>query len=160
MNGAADEEFVAPAAASGARRRQRIGLELDMLTLPVLHADRLLMASGVEARMPFLDHRLVELALTMSPRRLEAPGTDKMVLRALAAKWLPRWKAPKKKGFSAAAAPSIEVLHGMRAQHARGDSLSVEPSFWKKTARWKDPVRAHLLWRHVVLEKSVRLLLK
>jgi asparagine synthase (glutamine-hydrolysing) len=160
MTSGPDEPFVAPQASSGARRRQRIGLELDMLTLPVLHADRLLMASGVEARMPFLDHRVVELALSMAPHRLEAPGTDKLVLRELAAKWMPRWKAPKKKGFSAAAAPSLEVLHGMRAQLARGSSLTVDPSFWKKTARWKDPVRAHLLWRHVVLEKSVQSLTK
>jgi asparagine synthase (glutamine-hydrolysing) len=158
MTSGDEEEFVAPPGPTGARRRQRIGLELDMLTLPVLHADRLLMASGVEARMPFLDHRMVELALSLAPHRLEAPGNDKMMLRALAKKWLPQWKAPKKKGFSAAAAPSIEVLHGMRAQLARSPSLTTEQSFWKKTARWKDPLRAQVLWRHVVLEKCVRIL--
>jgi asparagine synthase (glutamine-hydrolysing) len=49
--------------------------------------DRVLMASSVEGRYPFLDHRLVELAAAL-PRRLK--------LRALAGKWvLRRYARPR-----------------------------------------------------------------
>jgi asparagine synthase (glutamine-hydrolysing) len=143
---------------AGARRRQLVGLGLDMLTLPVLHADRLLMASGVEARMPFLDHHLVTLALRLPAVALEGARVDKPLLRELAARWVPGWRAPPKKGFSAAATPPVEVVQALRARLARGDSLAVDPAVWRRARGWRDGARVHALWRHVVLETAARLL--
>jgi asparagine synthase (glutamine-hydrolysing) len=139
---------------SGARQRQLMGLGRDMLTLPVLHADRLLMASGVEARMPFLDHRLVEVALRLPADSLEVAGIDKPLLRELAARWIPNWKPPPKKGFSAAAAPDEKTLRSMARALSRHDGIAVPKFAWKSAAR-----HPHLLWRHVVLEETARAVL-
>src|SRR5439155_484668 len=69
-------------------------LEADIRTsLPgevLLFCDRLSMAHSVEARSPFLDYRIAELAATI-PGRLKIKGTTlKYILRRLAAKYLPR----------------------------------------------------------------------
>lgn len=145
---------------AGPRGRQLAGLGHDMLTLPVLHADRLFMASGVEARLPFLDHRLVELALRTPPRLLEVAGTDKPLLRRLAGRWLPGWRPPAKRGFSAAAAPEVGELHRLAAALAGGEPRAVRPEVWRAARGWRDPVRAHALWRLVVLETTARVLLE
>jgi asparagine synthase (glutamine-hydrolysing) len=131
-----------------------MGLGRDMLTLPVLHADRLLMASGVEARMPFLDHRLVEVALRLPPGVLEVAGVDKPLLRELAARWLPGWRPPPKKGFSAPAAPGEKVLRSLARALSRHDGVAVPKAAWRSAAR-----HPHLLWRHVVLEETARAVL-
>jgi asparagine synthase (glutamine-hydrolysing) len=69
-------------------------LDVDIQTaLPgevLLFCDRLSMAHGVEARSPFLDYRIAELAATI-PGRLKIKGTTlKYILRRLAAKYLPQ----------------------------------------------------------------------
>jgi asparagine synthase (glutamine-hydrolysing) len=47
------------------------------------------MRSSVELREPFLDHRLVELALRQPPKRKIRSGTHKWLLRRLAATLMP-----------------------------------------------------------------------
>jgi asparagine synthase (glutamine-hydrolysing) len=51
--------------------------------------DRVTLASAVEARYPFLDERVVDLALSLAPRHRLCGLTDKVVLRRLAAAFLP-----------------------------------------------------------------------
>jgi asparagine synthase (glutamine-hydrolysing) len=63
------------------------GLRHQLLTsrgLPELlrYEDRNSMDHSIEARVPFLDHRLVELALALPPRLLFAGGSSKSVLRS------------------------------------------------------------------------------
>jgi asparagine synthase (glutamine-hydrolysing) len=54
-----------------------------------IKVDRVTMMHGLEARSPFMDHRLVEFAATI-PSRLKAPGRKrKHLLRQLAASHLP-----------------------------------------------------------------------
>jgi asparagine synthase (glutamine-hydrolysing) len=54
----------------------------------LLRADRLSMASGLEARVPFLDHRLVELGFRL-PARLKVRGsTGKYIVKKIAEKYL------------------------------------------------------------------------
>ncbi|MCA3012519.1 MAG: hypothetical protein INH41_08990 [Myxococcaceae bacterium] len=139
----------------GARRRQLVGLGHDLLTLPIPHADRLLMASGVEPRMPFLDHRLVALALSASPAALESPREDKPVLRALARRWLPGFRPPPKRGFSGDTMPGPDALEALRVRLSRGPARVVEPAFFRR-ARRAPPQH---LWRHAVLELTARTLL-
>lgn len=142
-----------PAGLAGARRRQLVGLGHDLLTLPVLHADRLLMASGVEARLPFLDHRLVERALQLSPQELERSGTDKPVLRALARRWLPRWRPPPKSGLAAEALPPPEVLESLRLELSRGAPVAVDSAWFRREGR---RAAGLALWRPVLLELAAR----
>jgi asparagine synthase (glutamine-hydrolysing) len=51
--------------------------------------DKLSMASGIEARVPFLDHELVEFALRVPPRLKIRGRTTKLLLRRYAARILP-----------------------------------------------------------------------
>jgi asparagine synthase (glutamine-hydrolysing) len=48
------------------------------------HEDRTAAGSGIEARVPFLDHRLVELLANVPPLRREALLWDKRLIRAAA----------------------------------------------------------------------------
>ncbi len=61
--------------------------------LPTLlhRLDRTTMASGLEARVPFLDYRLLEWSKTLPPRRRVATGQEnKVILKELAARDFPR----------------------------------------------------------------------
>ncbi|MFN0178722.1 MAG: asparagine synthase (glutamine-hydrolyzing) [Gemmatimonadales bacterium] len=62
--------------------------------------DRMSMASGLEARVPFLDLRLVEWGLRL-PSRFKVSGRkNKIVLKALAERWLsPEVATARKSGF-------------------------------------------------------------
>ena len=54
----------------------------------LLRADRLSMASGLEARVPFLDHRLVELSYLL-PARFKVHGsTGKYIIKKIAEKYI------------------------------------------------------------------------
>jgi asparagine synthase (glutamine-hydrolysing) len=56
----------------------------------LLRGDRLSMASGLEARVPFLDHRIVELAFTIPSRMKIKRMQSKYLVKRIAAKYLPR----------------------------------------------------------------------
>ncbi|MFL6294138.1 MAG: asparagine synthase (glutamine-hydrolyzing) [Thermoanaerobaculia bacterium] len=60
--------------------------------------DRVSMRSSTELREPFLDHRLVELALRQPPERKIRDGQQKWLLRAIVAELLPKGvvEAPKR----------------------------------------------------------------
>lgn len=65
--------------------------QLSCTSLPALlrYEDRNSMAFSREARLPFLDHRLVELAFGLPDDDLVSDGLTKRVLREAAAPWLP-----------------------------------------------------------------------
>jgi asparagine synthase (glutamine-hydrolysing) len=72
----------------------------NFLTPLLRRLDRMTMAASVECRVPFLDHRLVEMVSNV-PLSLRLRGrTDKWVLKAVAADYLPRDIVHRKKvGF-------------------------------------------------------------
>jgi asparagine synthase (glutamine-hydrolysing) len=71
---------------------------VDDVLLKVDHAS---MACGVEVRVPFLDHELVELAFSIDSRVLFERGERKALLKRAAASWLPpEILTDRKKGFS------------------------------------------------------------
>lgn len=53
------------------------------------HEDRTSSGQGVEARMPFLDHRLVELLASIPPKYQAELLWDKAIIRQVAQQWLP-----------------------------------------------------------------------
>jgi asparagine synthase (glutamine-hydrolysing) len=67
----------------------------------LVKCDRMSMGAGVEARVPFLDHRLVEFAARL-PRRLKVSGLrSKILLKRLAARYLPAQVIHRRKvGFT------------------------------------------------------------
>jgi asparagine synthase (glutamine-hydrolysing) len=80
-------------------------LEITRTSLPALlrYEDRNSMAHGVEARLPFLDYRVVECALALSPAERTRDGWSKWPLRQVLGRRLPdavRWRR-NKLGFNA-----------------------------------------------------------
>jgi asparagine synthase (glutamine-hydrolysing) len=55
----------------------------------LMKVDRMTMAHGLEARVPYLDHRLAEVCAGFAPEILLAGGRTKAVLRGLAGRLLP-----------------------------------------------------------------------
>ena len=53
----------------------------------LVRTDRATMGSSVEARVPFLDHELVELAFRLPPAAKALPGISKIALRLVARRW-------------------------------------------------------------------------
>jgi asparagine synthase (glutamine-hydrolysing) len=74
-----------------------VGLPSDMLR----KVDMMSMLAGIEVRVPFLDEELVELGLEL-PHHFKTDGQKgKLILRDLAARWLPEQVAAHpKQGFS------------------------------------------------------------
>jgi asparagine synthase (glutamine-hydrolysing) len=60
--------------------------------MPLLHRlDRTTMASGVEARVPFLDHRIIEWSMTQPPgNKLRLGRDNKILLKKVAEKYFPK----------------------------------------------------------------------
>jgi asparagine synthase (glutamine-hydrolysing) len=73
---------------------QTLWLQLQAYLLPILHrTDRASMTASVEARVPFLDHRMVEFALAVPPKyKCGVKGfrpVGKSILKKVAARYLP-----------------------------------------------------------------------
>jgi asparagine synthase (glutamine-hydrolysing) len=97
----------ADATAAGARdeldRLIYQDLRLRLPELLLMRVDKLTMASSVEARVPFLDHELVEFAMTL-PRdeKISRDGTGKAILKRVMADLLPQELLHRpKQGFGA-----------------------------------------------------------
>jgi asparagine synthase (glutamine-hydrolysing) len=84
--------------------------------------DRLTMAHSVEARVPFLDHRLVDHLAQLPPRRLLKGTKEKWILReAMQADLPPALAQRRKRAFMA---PATEWLFGPRPPAWVQDALS------------------------------------
>ncbi len=77
-------------------------LRLDVTTLivddPVKRVDNMTMAFGLEARVPFLDHELIELAMQMPPA-LKLKSDGKFPLKAVARGLIPDAVIDRPKGY-------------------------------------------------------------
>jgi asparagine synthase (glutamine-hydrolysing) len=88
-------------------------LRLDVNTLivddPVKRVDNMTMAWGLEARVPFLDHELVELAASMPPE-LKLKSDGKHVLKEIARDLLPHDVIDRPKGYFPM--PALKYVRG------------------------------------------------
>ena len=86
---------------------------LDVTTLivddPVKRVDNMTMAWGLEARVPFLDHELVELAAQMPPD-LKLKNQGKFVLKQIAQQLLPQAVIDRPKGYFPM--PALKYVRG------------------------------------------------
>jgi asparagine synthase (glutamine-hydrolysing) len=99
-------------------------LEIDtkimMIDDPVKRVDNMTMAFGLEARVPFLDHDVVELA-ARTPARLKVRDGGKYVLKEAARRFLPAEIVDRAKGYFPV--PSLRYLRGPFLDYVR-DVLS------------------------------------
>lgn len=124
-------------------------LRMDVTTLivddPVKRVDNMTMAWGLEARVPFLDHELVELAMQVPPALKLADG-GKGILKRLARGRIPDGVIDRPKGYFPVPALKyvrgefLDFMHGVLdtpAARARGvfrreylDALFAAPEAW------------------------------
>jgi asparagine synthase (glutamine-hydrolysing) len=113
------EEIAADANRLGARdeldRLIYQDLRLRLPELLLMRVDKLTMANAVEARVPFLDHELVELAMAVPRTEKLRDGVGKHVLKRAVGKFLPEeivWR--RKQGFGT---PVSEWFRGALGDH-------------------------------------------
>lgn len=83
---------------------------------PVKRVDNMTMAWGLEARVPFLDHELVELAARM-PAELKVSEGGKRILKAAAREVIPHDVIDRPKGYFPV--PALKYLRGEYLQFVR-----------------------------------------
>lgn len=102
-----------------------VELKLRLPELLLMRVDKITMATGVEARVPFLDHKLVEYALSLS-RALKVEGrSGKHVLKRALEEVLPRDLLYRpKRGFGAPIRGWLKSPAGgqLLAEHLLNDS--------------------------------------
>src|SRR4030095_5521423 len=111
---------------------------------PVKRVDNMTMAAGLEARTPFLDHELVELAAACPPEAKLASG-GKGVLKDLSRALLPAEVIDRPKGYFPV--PAIRHLDGPFLERV-ADSLT-DPAAKARGLFRSDWVEAMLACPHV-----------
>jgi asparagine synthase (glutamine-hydrolysing) len=153
--------FNEPGAETAVDAALRLDTNVMLVDDPVKRVDNMTMAHGLEARVPFLDHELVELA-AQCPPELKLANDGKGVLKEIGYRLLPREVIDRPKGYFPV--PGITHLEGkvldrvIDALHApvareRGlfrdayvDPLLADPN------RELTPLRGNKLWQLGLLE--------
>jgi asparagine synthase (glutamine-hydrolysing) len=114
------EHLSAPGADTPVDRALRLDATVMLVDDPVKRVDNMTMAWGLEARVPFLDHELVELAARIPPEHKLAQG-GKGVLKDAARLLLPPQIIDRRKGYFPV--PALKYIEGPYLELAR-DALS------------------------------------
>ncbi|MCP5433322.1 MAG: N-acetylglutaminylglutamine amidotransferase [Alphaproteobacteria bacterium] len=153
--------FARSGAATPVDKALRLDATVMLVDDPVKRVDNMTMAWGLEARVPFLDHELVELAARVPPEEKLRDG-GKGILKDVARRHLPADVIDRKKGYFPV--PALKYLDGpylglvrdaLTSDRARARGL-FEP-------RWLDelfadpaahitPLRGSELWQAGLLE--------
>jgi asparagine synthase (glutamine-hydrolysing) len=128
---------------------------------PVKRVDNMTMAAGLEARVPFLDHELVELAARIPPDQKLRDG-GKGILKDVARQVVPSQVIDRPKGYFPV--PALKYLEGPFLELARdalGSRAAKERGIFRRgylDALFADP-KAHItplrgseLWQAALLE--------
>lgn len=105
----ASEHFSRPGADTPLDRALRLDTEVMLVDDPVKRVDNMTMAWSLEARVPFLDHELVELAAVCPPELKLAQG-GKGVLKEAAQRVIPSEVIDRPKGYFPV--PAVKHLEG------------------------------------------------
>ncbi|MGJ6965788.1 N-acetylglutaminylglutamine amidotransferase [Streptosporangium sp. G11] len=139
----------------------RLDTNVMLVEDPVKRVDNMTMAFGLEARTPFLDHELVELAAACPPELKLASG-GKGVLKEAARKLLPAEIIDRPKGYFPV--PAIRHIHGpflelvrdaLTGRAARSRGLFDQPYVDKLLAapdEHRTTLGANALWQLGLLE--------
>lgn len=103
------DHFDRPGAEHAIDRGLRIDTQIMLVDDPVKRVDNMTMAHGLEARTPFLDHELIELAAACPPELKLAQG-GKGVLKDAARGLVPDAVIDRKKGYFPV--PALSHLEG------------------------------------------------
>jgi asparagine synthase (glutamine-hydrolysing) len=111
-----ETHFARPGAHSVIDRALRLDTTVMLVDDPVKRVDNMTMAFGLEARVPFLDHELVELAARIPARHKIAEG-GKYVLKEAARSVIPAAVIDRPKGYFPV--PALKYLRGEFLDYVR-----------------------------------------
>ncbi len=114
------EHLLGSGAATPVDRALRLDSQVMLVDDPVKRVDNMTMAWGLEARVPFLDHELVELAATVPPE-LKLADHGKGILKDAARLVVPHEVIDRKKGYFPV--PQLKYIDGPYLDLVR-DALS------------------------------------
>ncbi len=103
------EHFGMPGASQAVDKALRLDTTVMLVDDPVKRVDNMTMAFGLEARVPFLDHQLVELAARIPAQHKIAAG-GKHVLKEAARQVIPAAVIDRPKGYFPV--PALKYLRG------------------------------------------------
>lgn len=142
-------------------RALRLDTNVMLVDDPVKRVDNMTMAWGLEARVPFLDHELVELAARMPPEEKLRDG-GKGILKDVARKIVPSQVIDRKKGYFPVpqlkyiAGPYLDLLRdALSSEQARARGLFQKDYLDQLFANPSDhitPLRGSELWQAGLLE--------
>ena len=139
----------------------RIDAQIMLIDDPVKRVDNHTMSAGLEARVPFLDHEVVEFAATV-PAEFKVKDDGKYVLKEAARKVIPAEVIDRPKGYFPV--PALKYLRGEFLGMAR-DALSAPAAQQRGLFNQKyvdtlladpeahiTPLRGSKLWQLALLE--------
>ena len=110
------EHFARSGATDGVDKALRLDTTIMLVDDPVKRVDNMTMAWGLEARVPFLDHELVELAARIPARYKVAEG-GKYVLKEAAREIIPAAVIDRPKGYFPV--PALKYIRGQYLDFVR-----------------------------------------
>jgi asparagine synthase (glutamine-hydrolysing) len=155
------EHFGRSGAPDPVAKALRIDSNVMLVDDPVKRVDNMTMAWGLEARVPFLDHELAELAARV-PSELKLAGGGKGILKDVARRVIPSEVIDRPKGYFPV--PALKYIQGpyldlvrdaLTSQAARGrglfDQAYLAQLFADPTGHIT-PLRGSELWQAGLLE--------
>jgi asparagine synthase (glutamine-hydrolysing) len=156
-----ERHFALPGAKRGIDRALRLDTTVMLVDDPVKRVDNMTMAWGLEARVPFLDHELVELAARIPAEHKLASG-GKGVLKEAARNVIPAEVIDRPKGYFPV--PALKYIQGEYLEFVRG-ILDSDPARGRRLFRHEyvdslladpaahiTPLRGSKLWQITLLE--------
>lgn len=155
------EHFARPGATRAIDKALRLDTTIMLVDDPVKRVDNMTMAWGLEARVPFLDHELVELAARI-PAEFKVKEGGKHVLKEAARRIIPSAVIDRPKGYFPV--PALKYLQGpylrfvqdvLNAPEARRRNLFRREYIEQLLAEPQKhitPLRGSKLWQVALLE--------
>ncbi|TCT10027.1 asparagine synthase (glutamine-hydrolysing) [Tepidamorphus gemmatus] len=155
------DHFARSGAGTPLDRALRLDATVMLVDDPVKRVDNMTMAWGLEARVPFLDHELVELAARV-PGSLKLKDGGKGILKDVARQVLPAAVIDRPKGYFPVPAlkyiqgPYLEMVRDvLHSRAARERNLFQQPyldALLDDPAAHITPLRGSELWQVALLE--------
>lgn len=156
-----EAHFSRPGAERAVDKALRLDTTVMLVDDPVKRVDNQTMAFGLEARVPFLDHELVELGARI-PAEHKVAGGGKHVLKEAARRVIPHEVIDRPKGYFPV--PALKYLQGPYLERVR-DALGSErarqrglfqadtvATLLREPEKHLTPLRGSKLWQVALLE--------
>lgn len=155
------DHFALPGADTPVEKALRLDTQVMLVEDPVKRVDNMTMAWGLEARVPFLDHELVELAARIPAEHKLAQG-GKGVLKDAARRVVPHDVIDRPKGYFPVPAlkyiqgPYLDLVRDALSSRAARERGLFQPAYLDKLfaapTEYITPLRGSELWQAALLE--------